>query len=462
MINEYQFNLNGKEATLGIRSKRDILDVEEWMIFFDGEEEGIELPNEIIKQLNEFTQPSNINDEELKLNGHDSFSIAYFADGVWIPNLKIASTDITKVNYTGQVTIQIQINKSGEQLKIKEEKKKDIEAFIMQLDRRLAFIEDFYGSAKNYTNQNMAYTLPLLAYYGGKSITTEYNEATISYKPNTYQAYKNALIPDRFDFKDFIEWFNTLNDEIHIKNLVCKTIVEALNIDQNKIYVGLEMKKGQLILKKKVEEDGDVLDLEIRQLSAGEQNLLALTGDLVKRAIQLNKVYFEVDVNEEVGTFSNPLKYSHGIVLIDEIDLHLHPKWQRQIVPKLKEFFPLVQFIITTHSPLVLQAASPNQRIRLNNWLPEYFKDDSVKDYEATMIDYFMVFDFFDVDTENQLQRFRLLLRQVVNKEIDRKDSNLKEVIGLLSAKGDMLKYIIAFELAQLKHQINLTNDENR
>ena len=54
-----------------------------------------------------------------------------------------------------------------------------------------------------------------------------------------------------------------------------------------------------------------------------------------------------------------------GIVLIDEIDAHLHPQWPREIGFWLKERFPYVQFIVTTHSPLICQAADPGGLFRL-------------------------------------------------------------------------------------------------
>ena len=54
-----------------------------------------------------------------------------------------------------------------------------------------------------------------------------------------------------------------------------------------------------------------------------------------------------------------------GIVLLDEIDLHLHPTWQRKIVPALKRAFPKLQFIVTTHSPLVLAGFEKEEIIRL-------------------------------------------------------------------------------------------------
>ncbi len=81
--------------------------------------------------------------------------------------------------------------------------------------------------------------------------------------------------------------------------------------------------------------------LHTSQLSHGEQTYLALAGDLARRLAMLNP-------NAE-----DPLA-APGIVLIDEIELHLHPHWQRQIIPWLMETFTNCQFVITTHSPQVL------------------------------------------------------------------------------------------------------------
>lgn len=82
--------------------------------------------------------------------------------------------------------------------------------------------------------------------------------------------------------------------------------------------------------------------LDIDQLSDGEKGVLALILDLARRLSQANPL------------LDDPLKEGEAIVLIDEIDLHLHPQWQRQIVRKLQETFPRCQFIATTHSPQVI------------------------------------------------------------------------------------------------------------
>jgi len=86
--------------------------------------------------------------------------------------------------------------------------------------------------------------------------------------------------------------------------------------------------------------------LTVNQLSGGELNLIAMIGDMARRMAIANPVS------------TTPLLGS-GIVLIDEIDLHLHPKWQRMIVPKLLNVFPNCQFIISTHSPHVITHVQP-------------------------------------------------------------------------------------------------------
>ena len=80
----------------------------------------------------------------------------------------------------------------------------------------------------------------------------------------------------------------------------------------------------------------------MRQLSDGERGVLALVLDLARRLSQTS------------SGGSDPLAETEAIVLIDEIDLHLHPTWQRQIVRNLTSAFPRCQFIATTHSPLVI------------------------------------------------------------------------------------------------------------
>lgn len=95
------------------------------------------------------------------------------------------------------------------------------------------------------------------------------------------------------------------------------------------------------------EAGGQIIDLkpttiDVAQLSDGERGTLALVLDLTRRLAQANP------------EMSDPASEAEAVVLIDEIDLHLHPKWQRQIIRNLTATFPRCQFIATTHSPQVI------------------------------------------------------------------------------------------------------------
>ena len=90
------------------------------------------------------------------------------------------------------------------------------------------------------------------------------------------------------------------------------------------------------------------------ELSDGYHVFIALVADIARRAVMLN----EFDGAEAP-------KRVEGVVLIDEIDLHLHPRWQREALPRLRDVFPKLQLIITTHSPQVLSSAENRQVRRL-------------------------------------------------------------------------------------------------
>lgn len=98
--------------------------------------------------------------------------------------------------------------------------------------------------------------------------------------------------------------------------------------------------------------DRSTTTIPVRQLSNGERGTLALVLDLTRRLALANP-----DLTE-------PASEAEAVVLIDEIDLHLHPKWQRQIVQNLTRAFPRCQFIATTHSPQVIGEVT-HERIQI-------------------------------------------------------------------------------------------------
>ncbi len=105
------------------------------------------------------------------------------------------------------------------------------------------------------------------------------------------------------------------------------------------------------------EKSGLLLGFE--QLSDGQRNMLGMVADMAFRAATLNP---------HLG--GNAAEQTPGVVLIDELDLHLHPSWQRRVVEDLCRAFPRVQFIVTTHSAQVLSEVSNDAVVLLEDFQP--------------------------------------------------------------------------------------------
>lgn len=166
-------------------------------------------------------------------------------------------------------------------------------------------------------------------------------------KNNLFPAYTEALeLRRQFNLQELITWwlgYDTLAKE----DPFLRNILDRLNkavcqfLDNCSNLRAVKEPKEALI----IEKAGNTLN--VQQLSDGERGVLALVLDLTKRLAQANP-YLE-----------NPAKDGKAVVLIDELDLHLHPKWQRTIVHQLTRTFPNCQFIATTHSPQIISEVQP-------------------------------------------------------------------------------------------------------
>lgn len=138
----------------------------------------------------------------------------------------------------------------------------------------------------------------------------------------------------------------SLEDRTREKSLLAQ-VIRVLNFDflRNGLHVDKVDSEGLWIR----HPDGPVLPLA--DMSEGYRAAIAMLMDILRH---LANVYGEVDlVHEEDG---KPHVLHSGVVLIDEVDSHLHPEWQRQLGFWLKDFLPNVQFITTSHSPIICQA----------------------------------------------------------------------------------------------------------
>lgn len=155
----------------------------------------------------------------------------------------------------------------------------------------------------------------------------------------------DKAIESKIDFKTLFKWFRNQEDvenqervrgDSQYEDKSLKAVKKAM-LAMLEGFEDIQIERVPLAMI--VKKEGRYLKID--QLSDGEKCTIALFGDLARRMALANP------------TLANPLEGS-GVVLIDELDLHMHTSWQRKAVKALKETFPNIQFIITTHSPQVL------------------------------------------------------------------------------------------------------------
>lgn len=196
--------------------------------------------------------------------------------------------------------------------------------------------------------------LPLIAYYGTERFSVEkVRKPSYAKNGSRLDGYDNALNPRSSKLK-FLNWFKTFEDSV-LKFNKDKTLYQAFTNaiismvpHWENIHFDWESDDmlGQL-------ENGEWMALG--NLSDGYQNIVHLSADIAHRAITLNPQLGE-----------NAVADTEGIVLIDELDMHLHPKWQKNVVNDFKRTFPKIQFIVTTHSPFIVQSLLADETVNLD------------------------------------------------------------------------------------------------
>lgn len=202
--------------------------------------------------------------------------------------------------------------------------------------------------------------LPLIAYYGTGRLWAEH-KATKNKKSAATDldlqvgAYVDCL-SSRSSFHQFEAWFEAMVREAqnelqanvpsrHQPARLLAAVRRAIDIvlaPSGWCSLDWDFIAGEVIARHP--EHGT---LPVDLLSDGIQNLVALVADLAHRAARLNPHFGEESCQK-----------TPGLVLIDEVDMHLHPGWQQLVVGALREAFPEVQFVLTTHSHLVISTVA--------------------------------------------------------------------------------------------------------
>ncbi len=202
--------------------------------------------------------------------------------------------------------------------------------------------------------------LPVIAYYGtgrlwGAQRVGDKQKDSVETlgKVSRYYGYKNSLNPSS-NAKLLNTWLKKMARIEYEESVKLETLQAVWNAlekvfpDCTKAY--WSSKEDEMVF-----EFNNNNRLPFSLLSDGQRNSVALIADIVMRCSQLNP-----------ALKGDASKQTPGVVIIDEIDLHLHPKWQRTIVSDLKGIFPKIQFIATSHSPFIIQSLKAASVISLD------------------------------------------------------------------------------------------------
>lgn len=165
--------------------------------------------------------------------------------------------------------------------------------------------------------------------------------------------------------------------------------------------------------------DGDAQKFAMEEMSDGYKNTLSMIGDIAYRMAVLNPT-----LGDQV------LEKTPGVVLIDEIDLHLHPQWQQTILSDLHAIFPEVQFIVSSHAPAVINSI-PREQIRILDRGEIYMPAAQTYGRDAnSILREVMQVSERPADIKNRMNLFYAYMDENNYKEADKVLSEIEVIVG--------------------------------
>lgn len=218
----------------------------------------------------------------------------------------------------------------------------------------------------NAHNEEAPYTLPIFIYYGtGRGVfDIPLRKRAFNKHFSRFEAFDGSL-ESRTNFKRFVQYFYQLEEkESRLQKQKRSFDIELPELSAIRLAIQKLLPQfsnirsaepaGIMVDWEKTEGGEKVIQpLRIEQLSDGYRTTLAMVMDIASRIAEANP-------------FSEDPLETEGVILIDEVDLHLHPEWQREFLPRLVNVFPNIQFIVSTHSPFIIQSVKNGKLIDLD------------------------------------------------------------------------------------------------
>ena len=297
---------------------------------------------------------------------------------------------------------------------------------------------------KKIRSGNAEVILPVLSYYGTGRLWAQNKDKKIANEKemnNRFGGYVDCLSALSNE-KLMIKWFKKMTmiqvqEETEIPELtaVRTAIAECYksgDLISSDVDVRYSLKSDELEIIY-TDKDGIKQKQPFHELSDGYKNTLSLVGDIAYRMAVLNP--------QLLGEVT---KKTPGIVLIDEVDQHLHPLWQKNILRCLMQIFPKVQFVVTTHSPSIISSAINSNLILLDNDGCHYYgKDAYGKDVNSVLYE-IMGSGYRPDEIESKLKEFNDCLDR---RDFEKAKNILDELTDLLGEKNtDVVNAKIAYD----------------
>lgn len=210
-------------------------------------------------------------------------------------------------------------------------------------------------------SQNQDIILPIISYQSAGRLFSQKKEKWINpfEKQNLsrFTGYMDCLEAES-NIKLFINWLRRMTlielqknikiGELSATKTAIETFMQGLGEEGDRVTVTYDFELEEVIVLVGEQQ------MPLRLMSSGYRSVIGMVADLAFRMALLNPQLRE-----------NAVQETPGVVLIDELDLHLHPKWQWNIVEDLKRTFPKIQFIATTHAPIIIASCKEGEIIRL-------------------------------------------------------------------------------------------------
>lgn len=250
-----------------------------------------------------------------------------------------------------------QVNTFTKEVNWRRTSNKNSKANAIQL---MDFVADMERQRRNADKEGTNSLFPLFLSFGATRLEKNYRgaEKTKQRETREAKAYKCAL-DEQVDFKGAFDWIYRYEKSFNKGDEFADTDIAFLNAIKEAIpaiqHIDIDTKNNEFTAQIKMAKDDHPYWLTYDMMSAGFKAMINISAEIAHRCIELNG-FLGLDA----------VKKTPGVVMIDEVDLYLHPHWQQHILADLQKAFPMMQFMVTTHSPFIVQSVKSQNVITLD------------------------------------------------------------------------------------------------